>query len=73
MNVSVNTWLPQSPGKAWGPGGLGRQLSVEDSGREPGVTTGDGEPWVGGGGELRPGLMGSGASPVHSLPASPAA
>ena len=35
-------------------GGLGRQLNVEDSGREPGVPTGDGEPWVGGGGELRP-------------------
>ena len=52
-------------------GGLGRQLSVEDSGREPGVPTGDGEPWVGGGGELRPGLMGSRASPAHSLPASP--
>lgn len=28
--MSVNTWLPQSPAKAWGQ--LGKQLSVEDSG-----------------------------------------
>lgn len=55
------------------PGGLGKQLSVEDSGREPGVPTGHGEPWIRGGGELRLGLMGSRASPVHSLPASPTA